>query len=101
MAAPIPNLPGLQSLPISFTGGMAGPSSSGSNAGISTPITLPINLDHSGWNVNIKGQATQSANGNRDANGSSSGGLLGGVLGGGDMPLLAAAALVAVLLLRR
>ena len=98
----IPALQGLQSLPISFTGGTAGPSNAGSNAGVSTPITFPINLDHSGWNVNIKGSGNQSATGNSDANGSSSGGgALAGLLGGGDMPLLAVGALVVLLAMRR
>lgn len=88
--------------PISLSGGNAGPSSAGSSAGVSLPVNLPINLDHSGWNVNIKGSGNQSATGNSDANGIAGGGsALDSLVGGRNLPLVAAAGLVLLLLLRR
>lgn len=60
MTVPIPSL----------TGGAGGAAQSGSQsyAGVSVPINTPFNFDNSGWNVNIKGQGNQSAQGNSDAN---------------------------------
>lgn len=94
------SLPGLSSLPpMTFGGG--GPSDAYSRAEASTPLSVPFNFDDSGWNVNIKGQATQSAQGNTGANaGAAPSGVLGSLLGANWMPY-ALGGVVLLLLLRR
>ena len=90
---PLPNI----------SAGGGGPSGSSSNAGISTPITIPFNFDNSGWAVNIHGNATQSPTGNSGANATTQqpAGLLSSLMGGGVNPLLLVGGLAVLLLLRR
>lgn len=60
----IPGLP-----PLALSGGQ---SSTGH-----TMFEIPFNYDNSGWNVNIKGQGNQSAQGNGGTGGGGLGGLPG------------------------
>lgn len=53
---------------LSASGGPAN-SGSSSNAGLSIPVSTPLVIDHSGWNVSIHSDGgTQSATGSADAN---------------------------------
>jgi hypothetical protein len=54
--------------PMSFSGGPA-MSGADSHAGLSIPVSTPLVLDNSGWNVSIHSDGgTQSATGSTDAN---------------------------------
>jgi hypothetical protein len=92
------------SMPISLSAGGGGPSSSGSNAGVQTPISNPFNFDGSGWVVNFGNGNTTTANGNKDANGTqqtgNTPGGLGALLGGMD-PLMLLMIGGALLLMKR
>lgn len=90
-------------LPLSLSAGGGGPSGASATNGISFPINIPFNFDHSGWNVNIKGEATQSATGNKDANGAqqSQPSILGSLMGGGNMLPLMIGGIGLLMFLRR
>lgn len=55
-------------MPVSVSGGPS-TAAADSHAGLSIPVSNPLVLDHSGWNVSIHSDGgTQSATGSTDAN---------------------------------
>ena len=62
---PIPGMPGFGLPGLDFGSGPAVSSAAGGMQ--NTPIVTPFVFDNSGWNVNIKGSATQDARGSSGA----------------------------------
>lgn len=94
----------MPSMPISLSAGGGGPSSSGSNAGVQTPISNPFNFDGSGFVVNFGGSNKTNAGGNSDANATSQTGTPGGssgLLAGIDPAMLMLGGVVLLVLMRR
>jgi len=75
--------------PLSFSAGGGGPSGASANNGISLPLQIGFNFDHSAWVVNNKSSGTTTASGNKDANSPTMEPSTSGGLGSsGMMPML-------------